>query len=528
MDISEPDSQHGQEHQLLSSTADEVPALEDVNAEMVDDGTPLPDVSAVSIREKVPFQTSVLNMGAFAVERALMSPDINVNRTDTGTHPLNVAIDRSDTETVMVLLSDRRTDPNFFNEAHAANGRGQTASLLDNAISRASLSITRLLLGDHRTDPNVTGKLKRPPLQSDDALRWPEGLRLLLSHPKLDTTVKNSLGQNALAYSLFVNHGVCSPMLLEDGRFDPNEQDNFGRTALHTACLTGNAATIKLLLEDPRTNVTLKNNDLQNALHIAAKLRVYSVADLLTKDPRFDPDDVDKDGFTAFELAVDHSDPNSPQFARMFLPAAKPEEIQKYLACQGPSGLLAHAHSGSQRQRYISLVDTIRASQEVPRLPYVACYDEAQYMEPTMWTPGSGETLVYNYAPIMSCVEFGDEDALKTMLDANVHDPNQPFLMEHPLTLAARGQPNMVERLLRDHRINPAVTNIFRQNALMIAALSQQRDIVNILLKDGRQNLLAKDINGRNALHCAVAGGDMRIAQTILRAMKGVLVLHSF
>ena len=81
-------------------------------------------------------------------------------------------------------------------------------------------------------------------------------------------------------------------------------QGELGRTLLHYAAIGGHVEIVKLLLEDPRVDVRAVDREKFSALQLAADLGHVEVVKLLLEDPRVDVRAVDKDGWSALHFAA--------------------------------------------------------------------------------------------------------------------------------------------------------------------------------------------------------------------------------
>ena len=81
-------------------------------------------------------------------------------------------------------------------------------------------------------------------------------------------------------------------------------QGELGRTLLHYAAIGGHVEIVKLLLEDPRVDVRAVDREKFSALQLAADLGHVEVVKLLLGDPRVDANAKSNRGTTPLHLAT--------------------------------------------------------------------------------------------------------------------------------------------------------------------------------------------------------------------------------
>lgn len=184
---------------------------------------------------------------------------------------------------------------------------------------------------------------------------WAEGAKLLLAaiesgprgtrQRRLASTQRDDSGRTLLISAAKAGNAECVRLLLPTS--EPNAMDSDGRTALMWAAKDADAGAVeclKALL--PASDVGKKDRRGRTALHLAASGGWPEAVELLA--PLSDPLAVDKEGKSAFDLALVRNDENAEPVRQALRRALAEKEGGAIGEALGESGLAA---CGSLRPR---------------------------------------------------------------------------------------------------------------------------------------------------------------------------------
>lgn len=135
---------------------------------------------------------------------------------------------------------------------------------------------------------------------------WDEGVRLLLSHSKINPNYRNTAGQTALMLALRDANSDSIVRLLMDYNTNVNDRDNAGKTLLMYAAANKSDNILTFILADPNVGLILTDKNNWTALMYAAYNGSETAFKRLLHIPlvKTSADMQDIDGNNAFMLAV--------------------------------------------------------------------------------------------------------------------------------------------------------------------------------------------------------------------------------
>ncbi|WP_167040747.1 ankyrin repeat domain-containing protein [Burkholderia sp. Ax-1724] len=233
----------------------------------------------------------------------------------------------------------------------SVDAHGWTTLML--ATASRKVECVKLLLPG--VDPTRRSRDRATALMIASGMGWAEGVELLLaaieSRPggsrqrRLAPTLRDDWGRTPLILAAQTGSVECVRLLLPTS--EPNAMDSDGRTALMWAAKEANAGAVeclKALL--PASDAGKKDRRGKTALHLAASGGWPEAVELLA--PLSDPLAVDKEGKSAFDLALERSDENAEPIRQVLRCALAEKEGGAIGEALGESGSAA---CGSLRPR---------------------------------------------------------------------------------------------------------------------------------------------------------------------------------
>ena len=376
---------------------------------------------------------------------------------DEGRTPLYLAALRNHSNIINFLLHQDSIDVNL-----GTQNDGETALLV--AAMFGYSDIVQLLLDNKKTDVNKgSPDTGLTPLIIASRNGHESTVEVLLQHPAL--LVNSGLfttGVNSLIAAIKNGHNTVAGLLLRHSRIDVNQGTKNGESPLIVASSNSNSSLcVELLLAKPRIDVNKAVFEGQTALFFAVEFRNYDTVELLLRCPKVDTRLFDHEYKTAQDYANEY---NLTKIINAF-------EMRGSLTTE-------KGHS--------------------------CCSDNI------------------NRGLVMAA-EAGDVTWIKTFLicpQISINLGNQEGFTS--LIMAARkGYTEIVELLLRDHRIDTNKYNsVNGKTALIVASEEGKWKVVELLLSNPQIDLEISDIEGNTALNKAATNGRFTTVKLLLRCTK--------
>lgn len=292
-------------------------------------------ISSENEQKQSPLHLAIGKGNIEAVKTMLYSNRVNPNVTDeNGVTPLIAAIEKGDEDIARVIISHHKTELNdkgttsthpfelaisknmesialkLLNDCSRLNLKNCNGSiLLFGAIERSMADVAGNLLWHNDIKlignnselvcmaieknmhevanillqrPDLVEKKEDEPLYRALETKDLEKIQKLFNY-RIETNVRNSLGQTALHLAVKANSIELFKIVLKKIDKKLNFVDNEGNTALHLAVANRNEEITRLLLEKSRVEKDIPNNNNQTPLQIAQKnkgltiLRLFSL-----------------------------------------------------------------------------------------------------------------------------------------------------------------------------------------------------------------------------------------------------------
>ena len=308
--------------------------------------------------------------------------------------------------------------------------------------------------------------------------------------------------------------------LLLDAGADVNRRSQYSnQTALMLAAKHGHERVVKVLLE-AEADVHIQNSNKKTALMIAAHEGRPEIVQFLVDAGANNTNLKDKDGHTAYDLAVAkwyelgryHSDDDLPR-----LPYTKIINILRT-----DSTFLRAARSGdiTAVKKFIrSGADINKQYEKGVTALWIAATKGHELVVKTLIEAGANVKLRYRgNTALMTAAEYGHLRIVKMLLAAgsNVHSSNR-IGFTALIQAAKNGHKSVAKTLLEaganpneDSRVTPSTT-------LRLAAYNGHTDIVKMLIEAGA-NVSSPEENNSRPLVAAAKGGHERIVNILLEA----------
>ncbi|KAH6949109.1 ankyrin repeat-containing domain protein [Fusarium avenaceum] len=311
-----------------------------------------------------------------------------------------------------------------------------------------------------------------------------------------------------------------------------NCQDNDGRTALSCASYAGNNAVLEILLANPHVYVDKRDCNGRTPISYAAENGHALVVSRLLEHGA-NPDWKDLGGTTPFGHAVQHG---HVAVVKVLIETVKLSELSLDQGSGDVTALLASAlknefHEISEMLGDVDGVDpyacpgydsttvlgmAIRNGHESMALKFIDKHGIGQQSDDDQ----SGVKLLAEAAYI------GSTKLVETLLMAYKVDPNAIWMEEHsynpdgltPIMLAAQQGHGSVVRLLLDHKSIQLDATHGCGTALSLAAANGHRDILEMLMADGRIDINQTSEDGNTSLHLAASVPHKDVVQALLRS----------
>ncbi|RJE18570.1 Ankyrin repeat protein [Aspergillus sclerotialis] len=180
---------------------------------------------------------------------------------------------------------------------------GKALTIFNEAVIRNNLEIVVVLLADKRIDPNIVGEnLRTPqtPLLYTTDRRHVNIVKLLLEDSRVDGAYQDDRGYNALHYAAENGDVLIVDLLLADSRIDNTTRQGHGQIASRL-----------LIKEDVEVNTigTGESTERSTSLHYTVEERNLALVHQLLAKSTADPNVPDKDRQTPLWWAVNAGDP---------------------------------------------------------------------------------------------------------------------------------------------------------------------------------------------------------------------------
>ena len=367
--------------------------------------------------------------------------------------PLSIACNKGYLEIVKMLLADKRMDPNDHSD--------DLEPPIVEAAQYGHSEIVELLLDTEDIDlVDSSSRLLEVVAENNDI----DLMRLLLSHPRM----KHLVNSDILTSAVLAKSEDMVRLLLADKRMDPS--DTSINIFLSAASEGASLDVMRLLLADER----LDPNDCEDLLDEAVGNGCTEIVDLLLQDERIE----DIQGAELLQCAARY------KHYHIFEMLLADERVE---FSQGDVGSILIKSGWNTEIIELLLADSrVKVTQELVSQVIGTCNVEFMRIvlaEPYCYNPARNTDIL-----IRAC-EDENWKIVALLLDDVRLDPST----WHNTVLyiaCSRGPTWIVRRILADKRVNPSDNN----NVAMKTALKRgsvvANEIVTLLLKDRRVNLL--------------------------------------
>ncbi|XP_017786543.1 PREDICTED: E3 ubiquitin-protein ligase mib1-like [Nicrophorus vespilloides] len=225
--------------------------------------------------------------------KTLVKAGTKVNAVDVrGRTALHCAVQEESEMSIQILLTTGI-------DANIKNFNGYTA--LQEAAKSADGSILRLLL-EGGVDPNTKDSRGNTALHVAVQENRIEIVQILCSSRKMDTSVTNDRGFNALHEAARLGHAAATARILQRSPelVDLRSMQN-GKAPLHMS--TAYSDVLKFLLRLGKANINLKTTNGKTALHIAVSETHQAAVEILVSN-KADVNVTDADGNSSLHITV--------------------------------------------------------------------------------------------------------------------------------------------------------------------------------------------------------------------------------
>ncbi|CAI6339214.1 unnamed protein product [Periconia digitata] len=455
---------------------------------------------------------------------------------DTGQTPLTVAAGRGHKEVVKVFL-EQDIGPDSIDAAGrsplsraAQNGHNGVIQLLIDSfgvdansidrtgrtpISRAAqnghVETVELLIGPYKVDPNINDTVKpkyggnsknavspKHTVKSKGTPRTPlmwaakhgqrDMVKLLLGSAAASTTVKDNIGDMALAWAVREGHETIVKLFLDRGDSTHNSQNNRGWAPLLWAADRGHERIVNMLL-DKNVKPDTRGYDQRTTLSRAAgNGHEGIVKTLLKRGVSADAADVEKRTPLSWAAKKGHE-----RVVNILLDTGEvsPDSKDK----QGRSPLSFAAEEGHK-----GIFDILLTAGKIR----------------------PGDTDDTGRAPLSYAAEKGHKSIVETLIENQVSVNAKDDTGRAPLSYAAEGgHKNIVETLLNTGKIDdPDFKDTSARTPLSLAAENGHDGVVQSLLKTDKVNPDFKDNYGKTPLWFATSNGHTACVRHLLDTKK--------
>ncbi|RSM02612.1 hypothetical protein CEP52_007866 [Fusarium oligoseptatum] len=339
-----------------------------------------------------------------------------------------------------------------------------------------------------------------------------EILEVLLAESLLDVNVRDCRGRTSIFHAADNGHASIVSQLLERGA-NPNWKDLHRASPLWCAVENGHVAVVRVLLEygqlsdlNPRPIDSDYATPGNTPLSCALKNGFSDIAEMLAR----------VDGIDAHaEVYLDRSRSDSPiTLLELAIRNGYEGIALRFLNKYGIGQT-----SGSHKPRGNLLV----AAASVGSTKLVESLLVMHAVDPSLAYPHSGESELQGLTPLMAAAKGGHAPVVRLLLDTEAIQPDASHDGRTALTLAAQnGFRDIVDMLIADGRVEIDQKDDEGHTPLLLAAKGGHEDVVEALLMNETVNPDCRDEKGRTPLSRAMGAG-CDCSNSLLQGYKGVV-----
>ena len=366
-----------------------------------------------------------------------------------------------------------------------------------NAVKEGNNKIVSTLIHCKDTDVNAYNTDGETPLIIASRDGNKDIVKLLLSHPQIDTDVREVMvGKSALHMACWYGHPEVAMLFLQRSEIDINEVDWKGQTALRLTSDYGHSEVAKLLLNEPHIDVNKADSSGLTPLSKAASNDIWQCIELISElllRPEVDINSADSFGRTALLWASYYG---NTEVVKLLL--ERPDiDITKegilnfnFFTKEGVTALHLAAFYG-----YSEIVKMllIRSEIDVNKVTH------------------DGETSIFLAS------KEGHSEVVKQLLEKDNIDVNEDSFGSTPLWIAyEKGNTEIIQLLIENPKTN--VTRGINKD------VNKSQKIVNLVFKHAKSNLSSND----ELLVAAILGNLTRVMTLLDCNETNINVFDSF
>ena len=461
------------------------------------------------------------NVTEYLLTRAKCNPNIQDFCRNT---PLHVASRNGHPDCVKLIVeqSTVRVDPDLMNESK------ETALFI--ACEKGHKDIVEYLLTHAKCNPNIKDKMGNTLLHIATPKGELEMLKLVIetSVISVDPDMVNNDKQTALHIACKNGHRDIVEYTLKHTTCNPNIQDIHGNTPLHIASRDGHPECVKLIIETSTVTVdpNMTNIKKKTALHIASENGYKNVLQCLLSHAECNPNVQDIHGNTPLHIACREGhlecvklivktstvtvDPNltniKMQTALHIACRYGHRIIAEYLVTHTECNPNVQDIQRSTPLHILSLNSHLECVKLIVKNSTVT-------VDPNL-TNGNKQTALH-----VAC-EYGHRNIAEYLVTHTECNPNvQDIQRSTPLHIISRiGHLECVKLIVKTStvRVDPNLTNRYKQTALHIACEYDHRNIAEYLVTHTECNPNVQDIQRSTPLHIISRKGHLECVKLIV------------
>jgi len=361
-----------------------------------------------------------------------------------------------------------------------------------------------------------------------------EMVKLEMENPDFNPNIQSLEGCTGLFVASFKGHTEIVQFLIADPRVQINLKDRNHRNAFFIACKVGHLKVVELFIRDQRTDFHSKGTDSQSSLYTACRNNHKEIVELLLADERVDVNHVGDVVMTPLSTACYHG---HVEIVRLLLAdrRVKVNQMKNTYISKSP------LHYACEQGRF-EVVDLLLKEPSVDVL-----VKDISGLTPfenvcAFWAFRS-EIFLSKIKRGYSIEELNSRNTkvVECFLKSDRIDPNQQqfFQKNTPFLYACKGgSKEVVDLFLKDDRIDVSVLDDRKRNGLYYACfetsgecketlrvdfpeiyqwiLNSNREVVELLLADGRIDPAKCDYRGYSVLHAACHSGKIEVIPPLL------------